>query len=73
MPVVFVHMLKGRSRDQKSRLVTAITQAMVDIAGADPQNVHVVIDEADGEDWGRAGVLIADGQSAQPESDGVHG
>jgi 4-oxalocrotonate tautomerase len=68
MPVVFVHMLKGRSKDQKSRLVHEVTRAMVEIAGADPSNVHVVIEETESDNWGRAGVLLADDRSEESEA-----
>jgi 4-oxalocrotonate tautomerase len=60
MPVVSIHMLVGRTVDQKRRLAAEITRAMVEIAGADRQNVHVYIDEVAPDSWARAGVLIAD-------------
>ena len=68
MPVVSVHMLAGRTVDQKRRLAAEITQAMVEIAGADRQNVHVLIDEVAAENWSRAGALIADILKAESEA-----
>ena len=67
MPVVFVHMLRGRSKSQKAELVREVTRAMVEIAHADPQNVHVVIEEAESENWGRGGMLLADTPPANGE------
>lgn len=60
MPFVVVEMFKGRSLAQKRALVKAITDAMVEHAGAQPDHLHVVIHEIEKENWGRAGVLASD-------------
>ena len=60
MPVVTVQMWPGRTLDQKRALVRAITDAMVQHAGAKPDHLHVILQEVPREDWGRAGVLGAD-------------
>lgn len=60
MPVVTIQMWTGRNVEQKRRLVTAITDAMVEHAGASPKNLHVVIQEVPLENWGHAGVLGVD-------------
>ena len=57
MPVVTVQMWTGRSREQKRNLVRAITDAMVQHAGAKPTNLHVIIQEVPKENWALAGVL----------------
>jgi 4-oxalocrotonate tautomerase len=57
MPVVTVQMWTGRSREQKRALVRAITDAMVEHAGAKPANLHVILQEVPKEDWALAGVL----------------
>jgi 4-oxalocrotonate tautomerase len=57
MPVVTVEMWTGRTREQKRKLVRAITDAMVEHAGAKPTNLHVILHEVPKEDWGLAGVL----------------
>jgi 4-oxalocrotonate tautomerase len=57
MPVVTVQMWTGRSREQKRALVRAITDAMVQHAGAKPANLHVILQEVPKEDWALAGVL----------------
>lgn len=61
MPFVVVHMWEGRDVAQKRALVAAITDAMVEHAQARPDHLHVVIQEYDRENWGRAGVLAVDG------------
>jgi 4-oxalocrotonate tautomerase len=60
MPVVIVHMLAGRSLDQKRQLVTAITDAMVGIAGAHRDRTNVIIQEVEPENWAHDGVLMED-------------
>jgi 4-oxalocrotonate tautomerase len=57
MPVVTVQMWPGRTREQKRKLVRAITDAMVEHAGAKPANLHVILQEVPKEDWALAGVL----------------
>jgi 4-oxalocrotonate tautomerase len=62
MPFVNVRMLRGRSKEQKRRLVQAITGAIADICEAKPAGTMVVIDEVDRENWAVGGVLISDRQ-----------
>ena len=42
MPVVTVDLWPGRSVNQKRRLVAAITEAMVEHAGAGSEHLHVI-------------------------------
>ena len=60
MPVVTVQLWEGRTVEQKRALVRAITDAMVEHAGARPDGLHVIIQEIPRENWGRAGVLGVD-------------
>lgn len=60
MPVITVQMWEGRSVEQKRRLVKAMTDAMVEHAGARPDALHVIIQEYGPEDWGRGGTLAID-------------
>lgn len=60
MPFVTVHMWEGRSVEQKRALAKAITDAMVEHAGANPDALHVAIQEYPLENWARAGVLGVD-------------
>jgi 4-oxalocrotonate tautomerase len=60
VPFVIVHMWEGRSVEQKRALARAITDAMVEHAGASPDALHVVIQEYPRENWARAGVLGVD-------------
>ncbi len=60
MPVVTVELWPGRTLDQKRKLVSAITDAMIEHADARPDGLHVIIHEVAKENWGRAGVLGVD-------------
>jgi 4-oxalocrotonate tautomerase len=60
MPVVTVQLFTGRTLEQKRALVRAITDAMVEHAGARPDGLHVILQEIPPENWGRAGVLGVD-------------
>jgi 4-oxalocrotonate tautomerase len=60
MPVVVVQMFEGRTVEQKRKLVRAITDAMIEHAGAKPDALHVAIQEYSKENWARSGVLGTD-------------
>lgn len=60
MPVVTIEMWEGRSVEQKRELVRAMTKAMVDIAGVNPKNLHIIIHDVPKTNWGRNGILSTD-------------
>jgi 4-oxalocrotonate tautomerase len=66
MPVVTIQMWSGRTLEQKRKLVKAITDAMVEHAGARPTNLHVIIQDVPPENWGLAGVLGVDREDLKP-------
>ncbi|MES3160783.1 MAG: 4-oxalocrotonate tautomerase family protein [Halorubrum sp.] len=57
MPVVSVKMYEGRTTEQKQAIVEGITETMVDHAGANPETLHVVIEDVPEDSWGRNGKL----------------
>jgi 4-oxalocrotonate tautomerase family enzyme len=67
MPVVTVQLWPGRTLDQKRTLVAAITEAMVEHAGADPSGLHVILQEVPPENWARDGLLGIDRQGHPKE------
>lgn len=60
MPLVTVHLLAGRTLDQKRRLVARITDALIEEAGARREMVQVRFLEVSKEHWGRGGLLGLD-------------
>lgn len=60
MPYVRIEMLEGRSTEQKAAIANAVTQALVEHAGASPQSVFVVFESVRRDDWAVGGQLIAD-------------
>ena len=60
MPVVNIQLLSGRSKDQKTKIAKAVTEALVDIGGARPQGVQVIFSDVEKDDWANAGVLMSD-------------
>ena len=60
MPVVTIQMWDGRTVEQKRELVKAITKAMVDIAGASPDKLYIIIHDIPKVNWGMNGTLSSD-------------
>ena len=60
MPVVHVYMFEGRTVEQKRKIVSGITQAMVEGAGTDAKEVHVLIHGMPISDWSNGGVLYSE-------------
>ena len=55
MPIMVVHMMEGRSEEQKAALVKALTDAAVESIGAPIESVRVMIQELPKENFGIAG------------------
>jgi 4-oxalocrotonate tautomerase len=60
MPIVRIEMLPGRSLAQKRELARVITEAMRDIAQAEPEDTLVLFGEYSIEDWASGGRLRVD-------------
>lgn len=60
MPFVTGQLWSDRMLDQKSAFIGAITDALVEHAGARPDGLHVILQEGDPENCGRAGILGVD-------------
>jgi 4-oxalocrotonate tautomerase len=61
MPYVNVQVTPEKlTRENKARLVAAITDALVTILGKKSEHTHIVIQEVAEENWGFAGQLTDD-------------
>jgi len=60
MPHVQITLLKGRTIEQKRKLATRVTDALVEECGAVRETVTVAVVEVSKEDFARGGTLIAD-------------
>lgn len=67
MPLVHVHMLTGRSPQDKQRLIDEMTRVMVQAAGAQRDRVTVIISEHPPDSWGTAGQPLAAETTDEPE------
>jgi 4-oxalocrotonate tautomerase len=60
MPTIQITMLKGRTIEQKRKIVERISDVMAEEAKTPREGVVVTIVEIDREDYARGGVLMAD-------------
>lgn len=62
MPHIQITMLKGRTIEQKRKLVERVTDAMAEEAKTPKEGIVVTIVEVEREDYARGGVLMTDKQ-----------
>ena len=60
MPIIEVHMLEGRTIEQKRELVGQMTEAVCRSLGAKPEQVRIILSEMPREDYAIAGSLACD-------------
>lgn len=60
MPVITINMWKGRTVEQKRRLVKEITDTVADTLGCPRDAVHIIINEQPKTNWGIGGVLASE-------------
>lgn len=60
MPLVQVSMWRGRSREQKKKLIKSVTAAVAESISCPPESVWIIINDVDKADWGMAGECSAD-------------
>ncbi|MDY7224318.1 2-hydroxymuconate tautomerase [Halalkalibacterium halodurans] len=60
MPIVTVKFLEGRSDEQKRALVERVTKAVAETIQANPEKIHVVLEEMRKDHYGVAGKRISD-------------
>jgi len=60
MPLVEIHLLEGRTDEQKKALLAAVTSAVHDSIGAPLETIRVWVQEFSPREYMIAGVLAAD-------------
>ncbi len=60
MPIIEVHLLEGRTLEQKRELVTQVTGAVCRSVGVQPEQVRIILSEMPKEDYAVAGKLVCD-------------
>jgi 4-oxalocrotonate tautomerase len=60
MPFAQIHMLEGRSDDQKRAVIEKVTQALHEAVGAPKETIRVLISEVPKTQWGIGGVSAKD-------------
>jgi 4-oxalocrotonate tautomerase len=60
MPIVQIHMLEGRSTEQKRALAQKVTDAVCESVNCPPEAVKVIISNMAFDDYAEAGVLKSD-------------
>jgi len=65
MPLVQIHLLEGRTAEQKKNLLASVTSAVHEAIGAPLQSIRVWIDEFPAEDYMAAGVMASERKKAK--------
>jgi 4-oxalocrotonate tautomerase len=60
MPLIEVHLLEGRTEEQKKALLTAISKAVHESIGAPVESIRIWIEEFTPKDYMAAGVWYGD-------------
>lgn len=68
MPYINVKITKdGVTTEKKRRIVEEMTQTLVSVLDKKPEQIHIVIDEVDEENWGFAGMLTTEYRKKQKD------
>ena len=60
MPIIHVNLIKGRTVEQKRKLVAGITDAVVKSLNVEPDTVKIILQDIAKHDYAIAGVLFMD-------------
>ncbi len=62
MPIIHVHLIEGRSVDQKRAMVKEVTDAVCRTVNVTPEHVKIIMRDMAKHDYATAGVLKSDEQ-----------
>lgn len=60
MPIVQIHLIEGRTIDQKRKLVESVTKAICESVNTTPEHVKIILSDMAKHDYAIGGVLKAD-------------
>jgi 4-oxalocrotonate tautomerase len=60
MPIIQVNMFEGRTVDQKRKLVSAMTDAVVKSLDVKPEDIRIILQEMTKHDYAIGGLLFMD-------------
>jgi 4-oxalocrotonate tautomerase len=60
MPLIEIHLIEGRTDEQKKALLSAVTRAVQESIGAPLETIRVWIEEFSAKSYMSAGILAAD-------------
>jgi 4-oxalocrotonate tautomerase len=60
MPVVHIHLIKGRTKEQKAAMADEISDVIHKHAGAPKEVVIVTFNDIEADSWAAGGTLFAD-------------
>lgn len=60
MPLIEIHLLEGRTDEQKKALLSSVTRAVQDSIGAPLESIRVWVQEFSPKEYMAAGILAAD-------------
>lgn len=58
MPIVMIHLLKGRGKETKKELIKNVTNAVTQTLDVVDESVRVILNEMDNDNYGVAGLPI---------------
>lgn len=70
MPYVNVQITPAALRDQKRAIVADITLSLVEQLGKTPEQIHIVIQDVEEENWGFAGQLTHEWRAQNAKASG---
>jgi 4-oxalocrotonate tautomerase len=62
MPIIHIHLIEGRSIDQKRALVQKVTDAVCESVNVTPDHVKIILHDMERHDYATAGILKLDEQ-----------
>ena len=60
MPIVTIHMLEGRTTEERRALAARMTEAICDTIGAQPERVRIIMKDMPHDEYAVGGKLVCD-------------